>query len=118
MKYILALILSTLALAAAAPTADLHFIWNANPPADNVTKYRIYEIEESNTVLRAEVPGNMTNGVVAGVVLDRRRTYVCRAVNAVAESANSNPAYVDAQPSAPTGVKIQVVVTVTVGGSD
>ena len=92
MKTLIALLLLTVG-ALAQTTVDVAFKWDTNPATDNVTEYRIYELVDGTAVLRTSTAE--TTGAVTGVVLDQDRTFVCRAVNAAAESGDSNAVVLD-----------------------
>jgi hypothetical protein len=117
MKYLLALLALTIS-ALAQTTVDVSFIWDANPPSDNVTEYRIYELFNGTTVLRTSTAE--TTGTVKAVVLDADRTFICRAVNVAGESPNSNAVTLDHKallaelvPGAPAGMsKVKVTITI------
>jgi len=111
MKYIVGL----LATAAIALGVDVTFVWEANPPEEGITEYRIYEVEGGAYTLKTTVDGNTLRGTVAGLVMDKDRVFVATAFNGL-ESYYSNSAIVKAQPTVPKGLTVEVIVKVTVGG--
>jgi len=82
MKYFIPLIMLC-GWAVAQSVHDIHFMWDANPSSDGVTEYRIYEkVAQYQYELVVVVPAtSKPSVVVAGVLADRVRYYVCRAYN-------------------------------------
>lgn len=113
MKTLFALI-SLVALTLTAFGASVTLAWDANPPAENVSEYRIYEKVGTNYVQVGFTTGTTITitGVASGT-----HTYVATAFNGI-ESDYSNEALANVvttnQPSGPNNLRVTVIVTVDV----
>lgn len=96
------LLLLIVSAAICAPIKDVSFIWEPNPPTDEVIAYHLYEKVGTNYVHLLEIPGALTtNCTLVGLEWPQGRTFVLTASNYVAESGYSDEAYIPGQPKAP-----------------
>jgi hypothetical protein len=70
---------------------EIGLTWDHNPPEDEVTVYRVYEVVGADYILVAEVPGDV-NEVYIPNSTPGRRTFIATAVNWGGESDPSNEA--------------------------
>lgn len=98
--YLLILLVAITARAQSAPT----LAWNANPAAENVTSYKVYEHVGAVFNLIATVTAPTTIYSLAGVV--GPKLYAVSAVNVSGEGPRSADVTFPATPTTPTGVKI------------
>lgn len=87
--------------------ADIILTWNANPAAELVTSYKVYQdsVEVGETANATFTITSVSPGV---------HQYQVSALNAWGESALSAPVSTPLAPSVPGGLSIQINVSVTV----
>ena len=108
--------LALIALPAVAQTPTVNFAWDPNPPADQVTKYTLYErVGTAYNKLADIQPSACTAtecaytlaGVTPGV-----HYYVLTAANTWGESGYSNEVATPGAATVPTNVRITITITI------
>ena len=95
------------ALTLTACATDVTLTWDKNDPIEEVTAYRVYEVQgDGSLVFAGEVPGT-TNVITLTDVSPGRRTYVATAVNYWGESDRSNEAKTPPPGQAPKNNRLQ-----------
>jgi hypothetical protein len=85
-----------------------NFRWNANPPAEAVTKYRIYQLPtEGPRILKATIPATAEPKQLSGPLdVESGQRFVVTAYNGTFESEPSDPVTVPVKPSKPGAVEV------------
>lgn len=96
-------LLILLALASLASAFPVKFRWNANPPAESVTEYRIYQLPtEGPRILKATITATAEPKQVSGPLeVESGQRYVVTAANGTFESEPSDPLTIPVKPSKP-----------------
>jgi hypothetical protein len=79
--------------------------WDANPPNEQVTNYKIYEKIGQNFTLVGTVDGKTTTYSLAGVP-EGQHIYAVSAVNITGESSKSTETILPATPSVPVNPRV------------
>lgn len=106
---IISLIAALAITALASNAADILLAWDPPPADQKVTKYVVYEQIGEAFEKRGE---SVTDKITLTGVTPGKHTYVVTSVNEWGESGKSNAVHTPADATPPTGLRIQVVLTI------